>query len=153
MLFEVIPISLTGLFLNSSQLITKLRFNREINLAFCFIWIIFLIQYKIFYDLNGYNFQGFFRNICSALLFIIFFFLPFEIIQNELIICLIRRITRYTGGIYYLHTIINYYLKFKLSIIKGNTIYDAFIIYIFSYFLSFIGFKILGKTFFKHLFI
>ena len=105
MLIEVIPISLAGIFLNSTHL------------------------------------------------FIIFIFLPFEKIQNDLIISLIEIITRYTGGIYYLHNITNYYLKKKLSLIKDGTLYDALIIYIFSYFLSFIGFKILGKTIFKHLFI
>lgn len=149
MLIEVIPISLAGIFLNSTHLIKYLKLQKEINLIFCIFWIIFLIKYRIFHNLSGYNFQGLFRNICSVLLFIIFIFLPFEKIQNDLIISLIEIITRYTGGIYYLHNITNYYLKKKLSLIKDGTLYDALIIYIFSYFLSFIGFKILGKTIFK----
>ena len=80
--------------------------------------------------------------LVSSSLFIIFLILPFDNINSEKIKFIIKNITNFTGGVYYLHR------KIKLI-----TIFSCVIIYIICYFICSIGIKIFGKTKLKYLFI
>ena len=153
MLVIIIPISVSGLLISSIDILKNLKKNRETNIIIYTISFLILFKYNLFNNLNGFNFQGIVNNIGAILLFIIFALLPFEKIQNNVLIGFIKAITNYTGGIYYLHMIVQTYLKYNIKSIKQGKIFGCLIIYVISYFLSFLGNKILGKTFLKNLFI
>lgn len=153
-IFEIIPISVTGLYIASINFIKKLQEYKYSNLYLCLNALFLLIKYNSFNDdLKGFNYQGIIKNFSSLLLFIFFTLLPFEKIKNKKIICFIKHLTNYTGGIYYLHTIVKGYLYKKIIYINKKTFSGAIIIYIFSYIICHIGVKLLGKTKLKYLFI
>ena len=149
---EFIPIAINGFLLSSINLIQKASSHRERNLFLCIFSFYLLFKYNIFKNVKGFNFQGINKNIDAFLLFISFSIIPIKKIRYKFFIYLLNQITKYTGGIYYLHPIVNDYLKKYIIFIKNKTIKGAFIIYIFCYFISFIGVKIWGKTILKHLF-
>lgn len=61
-----------------------------------------------------------------------------------------KQITSYTYGIYCLHTRINRFFRIKFRF--SGTLKSSFIIYLISYFFSFIGVKLFRKTRLKYLF-
>ena len=152
-IFEIIPISVTGFYIASIKLIEKLQKYKYSNLYLCLNSLFFLIKYHSFNDAKGFNFQGIIKNLCSVLLFIFFTLLPFENLKNKLVISVIKHITSYTGGIYYIHIIARNYLKKNIRCINKGTFYGAILIYILCYIICYIGNKIFGKTQLKHLFI
>ena len=125
-----------------------LKTFRKHTLFFSYIFLYFLLRYKIFIDLGG--FKGILFLFSSSCLFAGFFLLPLDNI-NPFSQRIIKQITSYTNGIYCLHMRIHYFLatRFGISGILGNII----ILYIFIYFISFLGNKLLGKTKLKYLFI
>ena len=151
-LFETIPISVTGILIASIELIYKLKKFRYCNLFLCLMLFYLFFNFRLFNDVKGFNFKGIIKNIRSVLIFVFFSLLPFEKIKNGNLILLIKNITKYTGGIYYLHLIVYQYLKKLIKTINEGTICGAIIIYIFAYFISFVGVKLFLKTKFKHLF-
>ena len=114
--------------------------------------ILFLfIKYQLCTNTNGFLYSGIKINIISLCIFIIFSIIPFHKMSKR-IEYFIKRISIYTPGIYYIHFPIMYYLNNYIILIKKNTLYGTIIIYIFSYFICFIGDKLLGKTMLMHLF-
>lgn len=92
-------------------------------------------------------YPGIILNIGGIFLFIIFGLIPIYLTKNEIFINIMRKITKYTGGIYYLH----WFVKI-LFIKKRTTFLGCITIYIFCYFICSIGNYIFGKTKFKFLF-
>ena len=88
--------------------------------------------------------------LVSSSLFIIFLILPFDNINSEKIKFIIKNITNFTGGVYYLHRKIKLII---MSLLIKRTIFSCVIIYIICYFICSIGIKIFGKTKLKYLFI
>ena len=78
-----------------------------------------------------------------------FYLLPLEN-SHSFIQKIIKQITSYTNGIYCLHTRINRFCRIEFGF--NGTLKSCFIIYLISYFFSFIGIKLLGKTRLKYLF-
>ena len=101
--------------------------------------------FKEFYYLKLYII-----GLVSSSLFIIFLILPFDKINSEKIKFIIKNITKFTGGVYYLHTKIK--LILMILLIK-RTIFSCVIIYIICYFICNMGIIIFGKTKLKYLFI
>ena len=93
-------------------------------------------------------------NIAASCIFIIFSLIPIEKIKNKIIINSIKKITSYTGGIYYMHYLIGSgpIIKKIVKPIEG-TIISCILIYLISYFISHFGLKICGKSKFKYMFI
>lgn len=149
---EFVPIAVNGFSLCSINFIQKLNLHKKRNLFLFSISFYLLFKYNIFNNVKGFNYQGINKNIGAFLLFSIFSIIPLEKIKFKFLIYIINHITKYTGGIYYLHGIVIEYFKKYIILINFGTIKGAFITYIFCYFISFIGIKLLGKTIFKHLF-
>ena len=148
------PIAVSALFFSSINIIIKLKFFRIKVLLFSFIIIYFLIKkYETLLIIRGYTYQDIIYIIGASQFFICFALFPFEYIKNKNIIKFLLKITRYTGGIYYIYfNFVRNYAK-KINLIKEKTtIIDCLIIYLISYFICFIGMKIFGKTKFKYLF-
>ena len=88
--------------------------------------------------------------IASFLLFSVFSLNPFEFC-NLKISTYISYATKYTKGIYCMHKVILAYSNFYYG--KEVTFLGCIIIYIISYSISYIGFKIFSKTKLRYLFI
>ena len=133
-------------------IIRKLQNNKVKTFVLSLLIFIFIDKYEIFYNLNGVAYPGIKINIHSIFLIFIFAMFHIDNISNKLI-NLIKILTSYTGGIYYMHWPLYIFLKNFISPIQKGTLSGCFIIYILGYIISFTGAKIFGKTRLKYLFI
>ena len=104
-----------------------------------------LIVFKFYYlkcIMNG---------IGAISFFILFSMIPNS--NNKNIFQILLIITKYTGGVYYLHIIIWKVFKIKIEIFKKKTLIACFLNYIICYFICFVGDKTFGKSKLKYLFI
>jgi len=148
-LIETFAIAAAAFSFSSSNLLIIFLSNRKKYLFFCLFFLYLITNYNVFSYLSGFSSAGIIKNIYSFCSFNIFYLLPFEIL-NDKILYFIKQITKFTQGIYCLHFLIEYYLKAIFN--KKGSLCDCIILYIISYFLSFIGFKIFSKTKLKYLF-
>ncbi len=81
-----------------------------------------------------------------------YFFSVIPNLNNKKIISMISAITNYTGGIYYLHTILWRLLRKKIQIFKRKTLFGCFLNYFICYFICFLGDKHFEKSNLKYLF-
>ena len=151
-ILEIIPFCIIGYIIPSINLIKFLRKYRIYNIYLLILIFLFTLKYEIFIAINGFMYQGIDLLIRSSLFFLIILLIPYKKITNKYIINIIKIITSNTSGIYFLNTSVKIYMNNKISSIKKGTIYGSLIIYIISYFISFIGAKIFGKTKFSCLF-
>ena len=110
-----------------------------------------MIQYyEIFAHLKGVQYSGIKLNVCSICLVFIFSLYPSELKKRYQKI--FKILTNFTGGIYYIHRIIQRYLKYALYDIREGTFFGIILIYLFSYIFFYLGTLIFGKTKAKYLF-
>jgi len=151
-LVEIIPTITTGLTLSSLNIINRLEKYKSKTCMFLIIIIYFIFKYDIFININGFCYKGFIINFGSIPFFIFFSLLPLKYIKNRIIINLIKYATQYTNGIYCLHSIISYYLKkINILLVINREISGCIIIYLITYFISFICYLFLSKTKLKYL--
>ena len=148
----MIPFAVMGLTFGSLNLIHILSFYKRKAIFFCLVIIVFLFKFNMFFVIKGIFYPGIERNLGAIILFSLFSIITVKSVINEKIFLIIGRLTKYTGGIYYLHVFIKFYLKKKISLVKKKTISGCIIIYIFCYFICFIGIIIFKKTKLKYLF-
>lgn len=86
-------------------------------------------------------------------LFLIFALFPFDKIKYSFIISIIKQITSYTGGVYYLHPEIHSIFKYNLKVIKNRELRGCIVNYIFCYLICFFGSKAFKESKLKYLFI
>lgn len=151
-IIEIIPLSITGLVLYSWNFISIIKDKKKEFILLSIILIYLTTKFEIFNRPKGGRYSGIELNIPAIGLFGIFYIIPLGKIKNKKIITFISVITNYTGGIYYIHMKINYYLRNKILFINNHNLSSSILIYIISYFLCFIGMKIFGKTKLKNLF-
>ena len=149
-LVETLTIAIFAFSLSHNNIFKFFLKNREKYLLFSFFFLYLIFYYNIFSPLYGFSSAGIKQNIIAFLIFNIFFITPFELLHSK-IISLIKQITKYTQGIYCIHFLIQYY--FRLRFDKHGTFIGCMILYIISYFFSFIGIKFLNNSKLKHLFI
>ena len=89
----------------------------------------------------------------SFFLFITFGSLSFKIIENSKILIIINGITKYTGGIYYIHPRVRRILR-KISkyFYNSSSYSSSILLYIVCYIICFIGTKIFRNSKLKYLF-
>ena len=129
---EMIPFSVTGFIMGNFGFIMKLQNHRFKTFVLSLIIFTFIDKYEIFYNLNEVAYGGIKINIHSIILIFIFAVLPIDKLSYKLI-KLIKIITRYSGGIYYIHWSLYIYLNNFISPIKKGTLLGCFIIYLLSY--------------------
>ncbi len=154
---ELFPLATFGCIISSLNILSKLRIYSLIAFPFLLFSLYILINYEIFITPIGFraSTKNIFLNIfvCPFLL-LSFSCLKIENIKYFKINQIIYIITRYTGGIYYIHEIVREFLKmFSNSYRKKQTFFGGFIIYIISYASCFIGSKIFKNNKLKYLFI
>ena len=144
--------SIIGFALSSKKILIILKEYRIISICISFS-ISFSIFFFKLYISEIYFYEGIFEILSSISLFIFFYMLPFEKITFGPLIFLIKQITSYSSGIYYLHIKIIEYFKDSLHAFEERTLIGCALNYIICYFICFIGMKTLGKTNLKYLFI
>ena len=141
------PLSFLGLIFSSFNVVENFKPHRKNILFLSHLFIYILLRYDIFVNLGGYG--GIIYIFSSISFFMGFYLLPLEN-SHSFIQKIIKQITSYTNGIYCLHTRINRFCRIEFGF--NGTLKSCFIIYLISYFFSFIGIKLLGKTRLKYLF-
>ena len=151
-LAELMPLAVIGSIFSSNNLLLKLN-NPPFHLYLIYIFLIYLLfEYNLFIYYKGCIYPNILLNItASSILFISFGTLNY----NRLIMVnsIIKYITKYTGGIYYIHPIIRNYLRKYFIFFQNKSYFSSFIIYIINYFICFIGSKTFQNNKIKYLFI
>ena len=144
----IFPICISALLIASLKIIEKLQLYRKISLFYSFLSIYILFKYDLFVVLKGY--KGIMNNLAAIFFFLGFYLLPLETLSSN-IEKIIIIITNYTQGIYCLHSEMIPFVRRNFDF--EGTFKGCIIIYLISYFISFIGTKLLWKTKFRFLFI
>lgn len=152
-LAEVLPYTVTGSILASLQIIKKLKKCKLKTIIFSVLIYILIEKFSIFSNINGIAYAGIKLNISSICIFFSFSLFPSEKIKKNCIKVFLKNITNFTAGIFYLHWSIIIYLRDYIKIIEKGCFSGLIMIYLFSYFISFFGIRIFGKTQLKHLFL
>lgn len=143
--FEIITHCITGYFLSSFNIVHILSKNRMISIYIVLSILMCILKYQIFFEIKGFGYGGFKLYISSINLFLLFSLIPNEGIRNKYVNKIIKFISIYTPGIYFIHSTIIKYLRI-FSFLKNETLIDAIIVYCMSYFVSLIGKLIFRKT-------
>ena len=151
-LLECLLYCITGFFLGSIKILDKLN-NYKIIIIYLSIIVYAIIKIKKKLYKYFYNYKIFIIDFISTSFFIIFACLPFDKIKNNIIFLFLKQITRYTGGVYYLHIEISYLSACIFNSMKIIGIKECIIIYLICYFISLIGSLIFRKSNIKYLFI
>ena len=146
---ELLPFAVMGLNLRHLDIITKLKKVKRLAFFYCIIIIFLILRFNIFATIKGIWNQGILLNVGSTCTFILFSLFEF---QNIKIIFLLKLITRYTGGIYYIHLMYFHYVAQKILFIRKMAFSSSIAIYIISYITCYLGNKLSYKTKFKLLF-
>ena len=153
---EGFPNAVSGFYIASKNFNSILKSNERITIINSLIILSFITKFNIFSDIQTFKYGGIRLNIASICIFFIFYLFPFKSLKNKFIINIIKQLTSYTGGIYFIHNLIGkgYILRKILPIllIKRNSLLHCIIVFFISYTICFYGTKLFGKTKFRHLF-
>ena len=152
LIIEIFPIAVTGLSLSSIEIIQLFNGNSSNAISLSFLSLYIIKKYNIFVSIKGNFYPGIILNVSAIFLFIIFSQISFKYIKDKKKLDLIKEITKYTGGIYYLHVIIANYMSKIFLLIKNRTILGCIIIYLICYVICFLGIKITKSNKFRYLF-
>jgi fucose 4-O-acetylase-like acetyltransferase len=148
---ESFPIAVAALSLNYCKILNLLKTSRVFVCFYCIVAIYFINQYNIFSNIliyaQKYHYNGIDKNIFAIFSFIFFSLIEFKSDKINLFISII---SNYTLGIYSIHPIVST-IAYKFIHIKPS-FSGCFIIYIFSYLVSFLGSKLSFNTKVKYLF-
>ena len=112
---ELLPFAVAGATLHYLDIIIKLKKNNKISI-FLFLAIIFLIlKFDIFVKIKGFFFPGIFLNIGGICIFMLFSLFSF---RNKKLVSFLKIITKFTGGVYYVHKACYFVLKKELFFVK-----------------------------------
>ena len=130
--------------------INELKRNCKKNIFFSLFIMYVIRDYDIIIK-EFYYLREIILGFTSASIFILFLIIPLDNINTK-IKQIIIIITKYSGGIYYLHIQLWRILRIKYIIIKNKELSGCWILFLICYYICFLGTKIFGKTKFKYLF-
>lgn len=145
---SILPLTIMGIIFYSLKLIEFFKINKKMSIFISYLFIFFIFKYDIFVDLGGY--KGIVHIFTSTSFFVAFYLLPLDNI-NSCIKRAIKQITSYTNGIYCMQSEMVQFIHNNFH--REGNLNKSIIIYLVSYFFSFIGYKIFRKTQLKYLFI
>ena len=148
---EALPLAIVGCIYSSINLISKFN-NITIHSFFILLDIIYILfNYDLFKIFPGFSYSNTLSYILASTVFVLFFsslkFDKFNILKT-----IIMNITKYTGGIYYIHVIFYKYVYFFFKI-KKTSYFFSFIVYVICYIICFLGNKLFKNNIFKYLII
>ena len=152
-IIELIPIAVIGCVLKNQNFLIIIK-NYSIYFRLILVFIIFMLfKYDMFIYQKGFRYPDvLLDSVASIILFSLFGSLPFDKIKKQKFKYILSIMTKYTGGIYYIHTIFNGYFKRFSFYFKNGTYLSSFVIYIICYIFCFIGNKLFRNSKFKYLF-
>ena len=144
--------SLSGFFLGSINILEKCQ-----KKGIIFIYLLF-ISFGLIKDnqiilLKCPSLRIIIIDLGSIGLFTFFGLIPLERIKNKFIILLIKKITQYTGGIYYLHPYVMLIFQKYFKLLMYRNIKGCFLIYLVCYFICLFGSILFKKSNLKYLFV
>lgn len=148
-LFEMIPYASLGFFVAHFDLFNRLKKNRTLFLIIFGIMSIILFKLRLIvpsYPGFGYSFNNHLLHVFFIVGFA--YLLPFEMISEKLK-QIIHFITKYTLGVYCIHRLIAFLLKYLLAFL-GLQVTDftfCILIYIIAFYTSFVMCRISSKFF------
>jgi len=148
-ILELLPFAVIGVILCHFNITRKLKKFKGLAIFYIGIILFLILKFEIFARIRGFYYPGVFLNIGGINIFILFSLFS---IKNKIIIFLLKIITKFTGGIYYIHVTCFYLLQNKILFIKDKTFKGVIFIYITCYITCFLGNKISYKTKYKYLF-
>ena len=150
---EAFPNAVTGFTFASFNIIEKLKKYRIKSIFYSLVILIMISKYNVFVSIQTFKYGNIRLNIAASCLFIIFSLFPLENIKNKIAINTIKRLTSYTGGIYYMHYLVGNSLSIKriLNPLKGTVLYCV-ILYLICYNICHFSLKIFRKTKLKYIF-
>ena len=138
-LTELTPLAIIGCILSSINFLVflknKLSLHHHIIL---YLFILFLFRYTIFKLYFGFMYPNILLNILASIIL----FISFGTINLDkfiVVLTIIKLISKFTGGIYYIHSILHLYLKKYILFFSKETYFSSVTIYIFCYLICYIG--------------
>lgn len=150
---EVMPMSISGSIIASLNLLSLFKKYIKKVYFFSFVGLYFIYNYNIFTEIKKFAYDGIILDVGSVLLFFIFYLFPLNCFDSSIINMILYQITNYTQGIYSLHLLLKKALNLKINQIKKGNYSGCVIIYILSYFISFLGEKLTRNSQLVYLFI
>ena len=147
--FELLPFAVTGVTFHHLDVIPKLKNYKKLTIFFVIVVIFLILKYDIFTTIRGYYYPGIFLNIGGICIFILFSLFSFK---NKKIILFLKIITKFTGGIYYIHKNLYAILRRKFTFLFNETFHGSILIYLICYIICYFGDKLTYKTKLKFLF-
>ena len=149
---KMLTYSIVGYIISSTKILIHLKNYRIISMCISLFVSIIIIYFKLYLS-EIYFYEGIIINIGIICIFIFFYMLPFELITFGPLIFLIKQVTSYSSGIYYLHVKIIEYFKDSFHSFEEKTLIGCALNYIICYSICFIGMKLFGRSGLKYLFI
>ena len=153
---EGLPNAVSGFYIASKNFTSILKTKARMTIINSLIILSFITKLKVFSNIKTFKYGGIRLNIAAICIFFIFYLFPFSVIKNKFLINIIKQLTSYTGGIYFIHNLIGrgYILSKILSIltIERHSLLECIIVFIISYIICFYGTRLFGRTKFRHLF-
>ena len=144
-------ISVLGCFYSSVNLLNVAN-NIPKYLKFILLVLIhFLFKYNLFIVYPGFIYPKIILNIlASTFLFLLFGSL--NLTKITAINSIIKNISKYTGGIYYIHIIVRSYLRQYIIFFKKKSLLSSIIIYFFCYIICYLGTSLFKNNKLKYIF-
>lgn len=120
---EILPFVVMGVILRHLDIITKLKNYKRLTIIYSGIIFYLILKFDILAETKGFFYPGVIYNVGGNCIFIVFSLFS---IQKKKLISLLKVITKFTGGIYYLHMTCYDLLKHKILFIK-NTVFNGVI--------------------------
>lgn len=146
---ELMPFAAVGTILRYFDVIAKLKNNKAVSIILIEAIIFLILKFDVFVKIEGYFFPGVFLNIGGVCIFILFSLFS---LQNKKLVSLLKIITNFTGGIYYVHKACYFVLKKKFLFVRNKTFHGSVLVYLISYIICYFGNKYTYKSKLKFLF-
>ena len=117
-IFELLPFAVVGVTLSYLGLFTMLKKFKVLVILFIGVIIFFILEFDIFVRIKGFWYPGILLNVGGICIFILFSLFSF---QNRILIFILKIISKFTGGIYYIHFIFFFLLSRKFFFIQKKT--------------------------------
>lgn len=144
--------SISGFLLGSISALENLSNKRKKVFLLIIPVIILVSQYKNIIRISN-RFGIIIIDIVAIILFFNFAVIPLENYPKNFIKQIIKILTSYTGGIYYIHYGVRSIFSPYFKIIKNCNLISCIVNYLLCYFICLIGFRILKNSKLRYLFI
>ena len=114
-ILELLPFAVEGITLRHLDIIARLKKFKKSTIFFSLVISLFILEFEVFIRIGGFWYPGILLSIGGNCIFIIFSLFSF---QNKTLLFILKFITKFTGGIYYIHLIFFNFLSTKIDFIK-----------------------------------